>query len=158
MTRAELWDEAREFRRAVELFLSENKEENLSTNFGALIPPPFPHDCCKSMSYMFAQHLINAGKAIATDIVYLWGQRQSADGGSPETHGWLQIGDFYVDLTGDQFGDGEGPIVVKRPDDCGMLLSFGKPSEYPYQLRHDHDIHARLDVMERAGLIRSESR
>ena len=108
------------------------------------------------MSHMFAQYLVNTGKVDATDIVYVWGQRQSADRGSPETHGWLQIGNFYVDLTGDQFDDGEGRIVVKRPDDCGLLLSFGKPTRSPFHLRRDHDAHAWVDQI--AGLIRSGSR
>ena len=156
MTQEELQDEARNFRRATELFLSHNPEVSLSTNFGSLAPGPFPRDCCKTMSHMFAQYLVNTDKVAATDITYVWGQRQSADSPSPETHGWLQIGDFYVDLTGDQFDDDDGPIVVKKPDDCGLLLSFGEPSKHAFRLRRDHSIHARLDQI--AGLIRSDSR
>ena len=117
------------FRRAIELWLAENPETVLSTNFAAASVAAFPIDCCKATSYMLGHYL---SRTIGVEhLPYVWGTR---DG---DTHGWLCCDGYFIDLTGDQFPDQPHPVVVACQEESQWHWTFLPHKMYEFSLRSD---------------------
>lgn len=122
--------EARCFRSALEEYLRQHPEVNLSTNVFNPLRGRFPTDCCKATSFLFGHHL---SKLVdRKEIKYVWGQRADGD------HGWLQHNGYIVDLTADQF-DGEDRSVIVVPEGTSPLHQTFEPQfTYPFEPTPGH--------------------
>lgn len=65
----------------------------------------FPQNSCEIVSYLFAK--ITHDKYPASDIRIIEG----SDYNKAESHFWVLVDGYVYDLTGDQFGDIDGPII-----------------------------------------------
>jgi len=63
----------------------------------------FPHGACGDASMLLGTYL---RRSSVFSLNYFSGER---DGHS---HGWLQRGELFVDITADQFKDGAAPVIV----------------------------------------------
>ncbi len=118
------------FREALESWLAQHPEVNLSTNFIAPTRGTFPLDCCKATSLMFGQHLLRSIDSSRLKLVNGWRDEQS--------HLWLQCDDIFVDLTADQFDDQDHRVLVVPVASCIWHSTFRPWSDWPFELRKDH--------------------
>ena len=82
----------------VRKIFDENHKDLSEIHFGN-----FPNGACGNTCSFLAQWLFFKG---VSDVRYIYGQR---DGRS---HAWLEVGDYIVDITSDQFSDGVGPVYI----------------------------------------------
>lgn len=126
----ELRAAASEVRDAIVAWLQAHPEVSLSTNFGSTVSRPFPRDSCKAASLILGQVLQTAGPR---DSLRLVTGKMGID-----SHAWLRVGDFFIDLTADQFAGAEEPVIVSSVDDGAWFGRFAPFHEHPFELRHDH--------------------
>lgn len=111
----------------------------------------FPRGSCGDTSLLLGTYLQERGLGEFTYIVGWrgeWPQRVS--------HGWIERGGLIVDVTADQFGDGQAVIVTSHSD---FHLSFESAPSHVANFRHSsylaatelaglyHQIEARLEEM-----------
>lgn len=72
--------------------------------------PTFPKGCCNWASYMVGHFLMYEQFLDPVEIV---GERLAPDG--TEQHSWLRLNNLIIDITSDQFPDGNGPVIVSTP-------------------------------------------
>ena len=68
----------------------------------------FPSSACGNISDMLALYM---GKKGIRQIEYVWGKRNG------RSHGWLEIEENIIDITSDQFDDGQGAVYVGKSTD-----------------------------------------
>ena len=66
----------------------------------------FPRGCCSDVSHVLGSAL---RKHFCVEPVIVFGSRYHADA-QHETHAWVEVNSFVVDITADQFG--EAPVIV----------------------------------------------
>ena len=120
--------ESRFFRHAIERYQDDYPDEVLVSD-PARINSKFPHDCCKSASWMLGHHLSNNG---FENIQYANGHR------SEESHGWLEIEGVIVDITADQFADEDRPVIVARSDESGFHAEMERQQRFPWKPSEVH--------------------
>jgi hypothetical protein len=69
----------------------------------------FPHNSCEAASAIFAA--VAAAKYSPARVKVARGY----DRVRGESHFWVEVADFVVDLTADQFGEVQGPLTTLRP-------------------------------------------
>lgn len=109
--------EAEKARKVFEKYSCDIRE----TYFGA-----FPTGSCGNASDFLAQWLKTLNVA---GIEYVSGRRRK------ETHAWLEIGKYIIDITSDQFADGYTPVYVSEKHDFYNTFTEqtrSKPSISPY--------------------------
>ena len=116
-------------RLAIEQHLRANPDINLSTNFINPTRGSFPLDSCKATSHILGYVFVRLEEANPAGLQYVWGQR------GLETHGWLQSGEFIIDLTADQFDDENRSVVVVQRDLSPWHDSFKPHYWTPFSLR-----------------------
>ncbi len=123
---------ANQFRKGLEKYFQLHPEKTFSTNFMDPLRGKFPTDHCKAASFAFACYLVNELNYPQSKIAYIWGTRNS------ETHGWLKCGDYFVDLTADQFPDNHNPVLIVTSSSSKWHNTFSSQRCYPYDLNEDH--------------------
>lgn len=134
MDSAKMFFIANKFRRGLKEYFRLHPEITFSTNFMDPLRGKFPTDHCKAASHAFASYLIDELHYLKSDISYVWGKRGS------ETHGWLQCGDLFVDLTADQFSDNQNPVFIISAESSEWHATFNPFRRSPFDLREDHPI------------------
>lgn len=135
------------FRRALERYLRDNPEVNLSTNWVNPTRGSFPLDCCKATSWMLG--LVLSKTLGLAGLQYVCGERGS------ESHGWLQCGDLLIDLTADQFDDQNREVIVTQVNDSTWHDSFRPHHHHPCSLRSGHVLIRRAEeVLALMGSLR----
>ena len=121
---------AERFRHALELYQAENPELVLSSDPARALSK-FPHDCCKSASYMLGYALSKVFPP--EDLRYVMGV-----GGR---HGWLECGEFLMDITADQFDDEDRTVIVTPWEESEWHLRKFRPfGSWPWKLREGHPL------------------
>jgi hypothetical protein len=127
------------FRRAVERHVSAAGADDVLRGF--------PVEACKNTSALLARYLDRLGFAPAALIAN--GRRKRGI----ESHAWLQVEGWHVDITADQFPDAPGPVIVAR--ESPFLRTFRDQSAHPefakFQWKQEHE--ARL-VAAYEGILR----
>lgn len=65
----------------------------------------FPHGACGEASDLLAMYLSDHGMG---EFEYVSGERERDD----HSHGWLEQAGLIIDITADQFGDGQPEVLV----------------------------------------------
>ena len=65
----------------------------------------FPTGACAPMSDIIAKYLISNGYS---GVEFVYGYRKK------QPHAWIEIDNLIVDITSDQFEDGQGAVFVSR--------------------------------------------
>ena len=125
---------ANQFRKGLEEYIRLHPEITFSTNFMDPLKGKFPTDHCKATSFAFASYLMTELDFPKSNISYVWGKR------GLETHGWLQCGDLFVDLTADQFSDNHNPVFIISAISSEWHATFNPVKKYPFELREGHPI------------------
>jgi hypothetical protein len=86
----------------------------------------FPRGCCKLASLLLARFLFDRGFGKAD---YVWGDRATAPA-ETDSHGWLRLRGLLIDVTGDQFRDGPGPVFLG--EESSWHESFRPHDPFPY--------------------------
>ncbi|WP_025565823.1 hypothetical protein [Psychromonas sp. SP041] len=68
----------------------------------------FPKYSCGCSADVLSQYLISKG---AKNLTYVYGKRKSG------SHGWLELDDLIIDITGDQFKDGVEAVYISSNRD-----------------------------------------
>jgi hypothetical protein len=72
------------------------------------LPWPFPRHACGDTAMILGQVLDEHG---IEGFMYVWGEKHGPRG-KYSSHGWLQNGEWIVDITADQFSDVHDPVIV----------------------------------------------
>jgi hypothetical protein len=130
MRRESLESEATRFRKATEEYTRLHPEDRFTTDFLNPLRVSFPVGCCKSTSWMLAHHLTRLGEA--DDIKFVSGGR------AQETHIWLLVDGFIVDLTADQFKDEHRPVIVVADGESAWHDTFKPHRPFPFDVPSRH--------------------
>jgi hypothetical protein len=121
---SELEREATRFRTALEKYLRLHPDVRLTTDFLNPWRGEFPVDCCKSTSVMFGHHLT---RMVGPDRLALTnGVRGNV------IHAWLRVGDYFVDLTADQFDGESRRVIVEHVEASPWFSSFAQQQSFPF--------------------------
>jgi hypothetical protein len=120
------------FRRAVERYVAAAGADNVLHGF--------PAGTCKHTSVLLARYLDGLGFATAALVAN--GHRNEHDEVRGfETHAWLRVEGWHVDITADQFPDAPGAVIVTR--ESPFLATFHGRGEYPkiatFQWKPEHE-------------------
>jgi hypothetical protein len=124
IAQAVLEQEAIRFRAATEECVRLHPEDRFTTDYMNPLRGTFPVGCCKSTAWMFGHHLTRL--AWADEISYVWGERGN------ETHGWLMVDGFIVDLTADQFEDENRKVIVAPDGESHWHATFAPHRRYAF--------------------------
>jgi hypothetical protein len=130
LSEANLQQRATQFRLALEEYLRQHPDVNLSTNIFNPTRAHFPHDCCKSTSWLFGHYLSQS--VPKSELEYVWGKRSDGD------HGWLQHNGYIIDLTADQFEGEDRKAIVERVGNSPLHLTFAPHKIHPFQPSPGH--------------------
>jgi len=86
----------------------------------------FPSGCCKQTSFVFLYYVMKHLKIDPKLLFFVANAEITPD----RSHAWAKVGDFHVDLTGDQFGGGE--VIVSDSDP--WLNRHSRGCEYPFHV------------------------
>ena len=125
---------ANQFRKGLEKYFRLHPEKTFSTNFVDPLRGKFPTDHCKAASHAFACYLVTELNYPKSEIAYVWGTRNL------ETHGWLKCGDYFVDLTADQFPDNHNSVLIVPASSSKWHSTFSPHHSSPFELNEDHPI------------------
>jgi hypothetical protein len=98
----------------------------------------FPRGCCKLASFLLARFLYDRGFGKAA---YVWGNRATKPG-EIDTHGWLRLDGLLIDVTGDQFPDGPGPVFLAAESRWHRRFRPLEPFLYDKFMRFNEDFAA----------------
>jgi hypothetical protein len=87
------------FRNAFEEYASTSRDSSIQR---------FPHGCCKTASILLARYLDELGFGRAELVANAF--RQPSGG---ETHAWLRLGGWDIDITADQFNSDSHPVIFE---------------------------------------------
>lgn len=127
--------EATRFRTATEEYVRLHPEDRFATDFVNPFRGSFPVGCCKSTSWMLAHHLTRLGEP--DDITFVAGER------AWETHIWLVVDGFIVDLTADQFTDEHRPVIVVADGVSAWHDTFKPHRVFPFDVPSHHPSYIR---------------
>jgi hypothetical protein len=91
----------------------------------AELPWPFPRAACGDTAMILGQVLYEQG---IEGFMYVWGEKHEANG-EYSSHGWLQNGEWIVDITADQFADVHDPVIVTNSSPWHEAWEQCPPSE-----------------------------
>lgn len=77
----------------------------------------FPRGCCQFASRILGLYLIRELKLVPVEIVcngtrYLQDKLDEFDRPVEQSHAWLEVGGFIIDITADQFYDCDEQVIV----------------------------------------------
>ena len=86
----------------------------------------FPSACCKQTSFVFLYYILKHYNIDPKLLSFM----ANAEITSGHSHAWAKVGEFHVDLTGDQFG--KDKIIVRDSDPWPNIYSRG--CEYSFNV------------------------
>lgn len=124
---------AADFRIALESYLLERPGLPLSTD--PLFPlARFPKGHCKASAFLLGLYLRSI--AWPARLSYVWGFRDA------QSHGWLEVDQLFIDLTGDQFPDQDRPVIVEKAAESEWHTTFAPYQRSLIEVRAGHTFHA----------------
>lgn len=135
MRREAIESEAARFRTATEDYVRRHPDDRFTTDFANPFRGSFPVGCCKSTSWMLGHHLTRLGEA--GEISFVSGRR------AQETHIWLVVDGFIVDLTADQFADENRPVIVVATGESAWHDTFKPHRSFPFNVPSHHPSYIR---------------
>jgi hypothetical protein len=87
--------------------------------------PAFPHGACGDTSLILGQVLHDTG---IKGFDYVGGNKHRDNGEWYSSHGWLQNGEWIVDITADQFPDVETPVIVTNCSEWHQHWTKSEPT------------------------------
>lgn len=83
----------------------------LKSNKGALITSlhKFPYGACSDSSLLLARYLIKRGYK---NVQYVSGKKADIENNVYLSHAWLELNEYIIDITIDQFGDINEPVLI----------------------------------------------
>jgi hypothetical protein len=100
--------------------------------------PAFPRACCGTACDLLGLYLLDHGQGTAR---YVWGEKtvQQTDEEYPQSqsHAWLVLNGFIIDITADQFDEGQESVIVCR--DSAWHRNWTVRSKRPVGWRPDNE-------------------
>jgi hypothetical protein len=112
-----LKSEVAQFREALESYQNENPDVVLVSD-PARLGAKFPNHCCKTASFLLL-HFLQEYREY-NEVRYVDGYA------GRDSHGWLKVNDYYVDITPDQdlFADESRPVIVEESGSSAFHQRF----------------------------------
>lgn len=147
-----------EFKRTIELFRIALQDYLISNNISISsdfnnsdCESIFPKNSCKGSSYMLGQYLIDEQNIAENIIYYVWGTNENN-----ETHGWLEIEEWIIDITADQFSTENPSVMIVGKDKSRFHENFKKQEQDLCKMKEVHEFNDIIEEIVR--LIKRKSR